>query len=69
MSGRCFSHILFCVYSKELLFTIKDVGIGFRIGSHFVGVLAYANDIVLFAPATGALRFMLKLVDDYCKYL
>ena len=55
----------FCVYIDGLLATLKDAGIGCHIWSQFVGVLAYADDIVLFAPTPDALRFMLKLCDHY----
>ena len=55
----------FCAYIDELLATLKDACIGCHIGSQFVGVLAYADDIVLLAPTPDALRLMLKHCDHY----
>ena len=63
--GGVLSPALFCVYIDGLLATLKDAGIGCHIGSQFVGVLAYADDIVLLAPTPDALRLMLKLCDHY----
>ena len=40
---------------------------GCRIGSHFCGALAYANDIVLLARAAAAMRTMLKICEDYAQ--
>ena len=31
----------------------------------FVGVLAYADDVVLLAPSANAMRKMLQLCDDF----
>ena len=41
------SPILFCVYINDLLLLQAKVAIGFRINSHFVQALTYADDIVL----------------------
>ena len=57
--------LFFCVYIDGLLATLKDAGIGCHIGSQFVGVLAYADDIVLLVTTPDDLRFMLKLLDHY----
>jgi len=34
-------------------------------GANFVGVLAYADDIVLVVPSATALRIMLAICEDY----
>ena len=61
--GGVLSSVFLCVYIDGLLATLKDASIGCHIGSQFVGVLAYADDIVLLAPTPDALRLMLKLCD------
>ena len=33
----------------------------------FVGALAYADDLALFAPSASAMRTLLKICDDYSK--
>ena len=63
--GEVLSPVILCVYIDGLLATLKDACIGCHIGSQFVGVLAYADDIVLLATTPDALRLMLKLCDHY----
>ena len=49
----------------DLLLLLSKSGFGCYIGAHFVGVLAYADDIVLVAPTATALRKMLAICEDY----
>ena len=58
------SYIL-CLYLDGLLCKLQAVGIGCRIGNLFTGVLAYADDSALLAPTVRAMRYTLKLCDDY----
>ena len=44
---------------------IEKSGIGCHVGTMFVGILAYADDIVLLAPTSRAMRRMLALCDKY----
>ena len=48
------SPVLFCLYIDGLLQSLADLGVGCTIGEVFVGVLAYADDIVLLAPTPNA---------------
>jgi len=48
--GGILSPVLFCVYIDELLLALRQTNVGCFMGSWFVGVLAYADDIVLMAP-------------------
>jgi hypothetical protein len=63
--GGVMSPVLFCVYIDNLLAMLQKAGVGCFIGSHFVGALAYADDIVLIAPTVSAMRTMLALCDGY----
>ena len=63
--GAVLSPVLFCVYIDDLLLLLKKAGFGCYIGDHFVGALAYADDIVLVAPSATALRKMLAICEDY----
>jgi len=47
------------------LLLLKKAGFGCYIGAHFVGALAYADDIVLVKPSATALRKMLAICEDY----
>jgi hypothetical protein len=54
--GGVLSPVLFCIYIDRLLIQLAHAGVGCYIGSHFVGALAYADDIVLVAPKPSDLR-------------
>jgi len=65
------SPVRFCLYIDDgLLVALSTAGVGCFIGEYFVGALVYADDIVLLAPSTPALRIMLAICDkyanDYC---
>jgi len=68
--GAVLSPVLFCVCIDDLLLLLKKAGFGCYIGTHFVGALGYADDIVLVAPSATALRKMLAIcedcADEYC---
>jgi len=59
------SPVLFCVYFDELLCKLSGAGYGCHIGDIFVGVLAYADDVVLLAPSPSAMRNKLALCDEF----
>jgi hypothetical protein len=68
--GAVLSPVLFCLYVDNLLVLLSRAGFGCFLGTHFVGALAYADDLVLLAPTATALRKMLAICDayaqDYC---
>ena len=57
--------MLFCLYIDNLLAKLSNCGAGCYIGSDFVGVLAYTDDIVLLAPTLSALHKMLHMCELY----
>lgn len=63
--GGVLSPILFCVYLDELLKLLAAAKVGCFIGTIFVGILAYADDLVLLAPTTDAMRRMSSICDCY----
>jgi len=63
--GGVISPILFCVYIDDLLLRLSSSAVGCYVGLHFVGALAYADDIVLLAPTPYALRILLQICDSY----
>lgn len=63
--GAILSPILFCVYIDNLLILLSKSGVGCCMGRHFLGALAYADDIVLLAPSPTAMRKMLHLCESY----
>jgi hypothetical protein len=65
--GAVLSPVLFCVYIDDLLSSLAKAGIGCYIGSHFVGAIAYADDIVLTAPTATAMRRLLTICEEYAR--
>jgi hypothetical protein len=65
--GAVLSPILFCVYIDDLLLLLAKEDIGCHIGPHFVGALAYADDIVLIAPTATAMRKLLAICEGYAQ--
>jgi len=65
--GGVMSPILFCVYFDDLLNALVEAKVGCFIGNMFVGVLAYADDVVILAPTASAMRRLLKLCEEYAQ--
>ena len=65
--GGVMSPILFCVYFDDLLNALVEAKVGCFIGNIFVGVLAYADDVVILAPTASAMRRLLKLCEEYAQ--
>jgi Reverse transcriptase (RNA-dependent DNA polymerase) len=63
--GAVISHTLFGIYIDDLLLQLSQSGVGCFVGLHFVGALAYADDIVLIAPSPLAMRKLLAICDAY----
>ena len=61
------SPVLYCVYIDDLLLLLSKAGVGCYIGQHFVGALAYADDLVIIAPTASALRRLLVLCENYAR--
>ena len=61
--GGILSPYLFSLYIDGLLEELADSGVGCFWGSLFVGAVAYADDVVLLAPCTSALRCMLNICN------
>jgi hypothetical protein len=63
--GAILSPVLFCIYFDELINELETAKYGCYIGFCFVGVLVYADDLVLLAPSANATRKMLKICDAF----
>jgi len=61
--GGVLSPVLFCVYFDGVIYKLNNAEYGCYIGRTFVGVLAYADNVVLLAPSASAMRKMLALCD------
>ena len=63
--GGVLSPILFAVYVDSLLGRLEQSGVGCHIGGHFVGVLAYADDVTLVAPSRSGTRTLINVCEHF----
>ena len=66
--GGVVSPVLFCIYIDDLLINLSQSGFGCYIGAHFVGAIAYADDIVLISPTPFGMRKLLSICDLYASH-
>jgi len=62
--GGVLSPLLFTRYRKQILVKLVSAQIGCNIGEIVMNVLAYADDIVLLAPAWRAMQRLLDILSD-----
>jgi len=65
--GAVLSPIVYCVYVDYLLLIFCKASVGCFVDLHFLGVLAYADDLVLLAPTASAMNKLLDMCED-CAY-
>ena len=65
--GAVLSAILFCVYIDDLLKELRRNGDGCWINNNFVGIIVYADDIVLLSPCIDGLQRMIDTCSNYAK--
>ena len=63
--GGILSPVLFGLYLDELIVRLRNSGLGCKLGPHFLGCIAYADDIVILAPTKTGLINMLDITEDY----
>ena len=63
--GGVLSPILFTLYIDVLLSRLKGSNVGCHIGSHYIGSVAYADDIVLLCPSISSTKVMLDVCKDF----
>ena len=56
------SPLLFVIYTDSLLKRLEESGIACHMGGHFIGALAYEDDIALLSPSMS--RFTLSKVCE-----
>ena len=65
--GGVASPIMFCLYIDELLLKLADSGVGCWFSKFYVGVLAYADDILLLAPSASCMLYInVILLRPFC---
>ena len=57
------SPILFTLYVDSLLGRLEQSSVGCHIGGHFVGALAYVDDVRLVAPSRSGIRTLINICE------
>ena len=65
--GGVISPILFGIYMDILIMKLRDSGYGCYLGPHFMGCLAYADDLVLLSTTKFGLTQMLGICKEYSR--
>ena len=63
--GCVLSPLLFSIYTEELAARIRESGLGIRVGEGRLGILLYADDVVLLGDSKEMLQEMINIVRDY----
>ncbi len=63
--GGVFSPVLFAVYMHGLLRQLKDSVVGCYMDNHFVGAIAYTEDIILICPTKKSLEILTGISEVY----
>ena len=63
--GSMASPALWSVYLDHLIKELRELGVGCHVGGLYMGVVVYADDILLMAPTRGAMQMMLDKCEVY----
>ncbi len=63
--GGVMSPLLFNLYVQDLIDSLEHKGMGCHMGNLFTGCFIYADDIVLLAPSSQSMNYMLKYCESY----
>ena len=59
------SPALWSVYLDMLIKELRELGVGCHVGGLYMGVVVYADDVLLMAPTRGAMQSMLTKCEEY----
>ncbi len=65
--GDFLSPTLFGLFLNDLLRKVKDLKLGVKIVDEIVSILAFADDIVIFAESEKYMQTNLKCIENWCK--
>ena len=66
--GAVLSAILFCIYIDDMIKELKRKGEGCWVNGGYVGIIVYADDIVLLSPSIDGLQNMIMSCNKYAKF-
>ena len=67
--GGVLSPRLYCIYIDDLFGLLRRKKTGCWVNGRFVGIVGYADDLLLIAPSRDALQEMIKNCEEYAKSL
>ena len=65
--GAILSPLFWAVYANPMLHRLRSLGLGEHIAGIFMGVLCYADDMLLIAPTRNAMQCMLLELEQFAK--
>ena len=65
--GGVLSPHLYCIYTDDLFELLRKKKTGCWMNNAFVGILGYADDLLLLSPTLDGLQSMFKTCEDYAK--
>ena len=63
--GSVLSPILYCIYIDGLFTRIRKEKTGCWVNGNYVGIVAYADDLLLLSPTINGLQEMTKTCEDW----
>ena len=63
--GSMISPALWSIYLDMLIKELRELGVGCHVGGLFMGVVGYADDLLLMAPTRRAMQAMLDKCEEY----
>ncbi len=63
--GGVLSPLLFNVYIDEMIYKLEKSCIGYKIRTHFICVLAYADDVILLCPSRSGLQKIINICEQF----
>ena len=63
--GAVISPILYCIYIDDLFKILRKKRNGCWVNNHFVGIVGYADDLLLMAPSIDSLQYMVESCEEY----
>ena len=67
--GGVLSPHFYCIYTDNLYALMRKKKTGCWVGGKFVGILGYADDLLLLSPSLDGLQAMIKTCEEYAKSL
>ena len=62
--GAVLSPILYCIYIDDIFKTLRR-GNGCWVNNYYIGIVGYADDLLLLAPSIDSLHDMVKTCEQY----